>query len=195
MTGVADTVEFDLLHGVGVCGEEGETMVAAGDDPLEGAAHAAFEVFWSDLDSGTLNRDEAIDGFAALMSIAASPSDEPSLPPDSDLEILRNTPRDAVLATLLPIGGWVVPDVDSTDGFVGRISVELSELAAIARDFRHHIVVAGLADPGELVGHFLIVRTARGETVVREFATSVMLDDAYRNTAAVWASGRRGPVL
>ena len=170
-------------------------MVTAGDGPLDGAARAAFEVFWSDLDAGTLSRDEAIDGFAALMSIAATPSDKPSLPPDSDLEILRNAARDAVLVALLPIGGWVVPDVDSPDGFVGRISVELSELAGIVRDFRHHVVIAGLADPGELVGHFLIVRTARGDTVVREFATSVMLDDAYQNTAAVWLSGRWGPVL
>ena len=170
-------------------------MVAADDGPVDPAAHAAFEVFFSDLDAGTLTRDEAIDGFAALMSIAATPSDEPTLPRDSDLEILRTAPRDAVLVALLPVGGWVVPDVDSPNGFVGRISVELSELADITRDFRHHVVVAGLADPGELVGHFLIVRTARGETVVREFATSVMLDDAYQNTAAVWASGRWRPVL
>lgn len=157
------------------------------------AAHRAFEMVYADLDAGILDRGDALGGLAALLSISST-APEPTLPRRIDLETLATAARDEVLVHLLPVSERVVSGTDSGDGWIGRLSVGLGETADIAHRFRHQIAVAGLADPGELVGHFLIVRTARGETVVRSFATSVELDDAFDNLAAVWARRRR-PVL
>ncbi len=167
--------------------------VADGGDARIGGAHAAFEMFYADLDAGLVDRAVALGGLAALMSIVAKePRESPE--PRVDIKSLAYASRDRMLVRLIVARGSALPDIDSYGGWIGRISIERDEIDSIVRDHQPEVAMAGLADVSQVIGHFLIVRSARGDTLVREFATPVMRDAAFDNIAAVWA-GRRGPLL
>ncbi len=167
--------------------------------PLPASNHEAFELFLRESDRGVLTRAEATEAVAALTSIATGSS--PTLLPEADRAVLELAARDAVLAV---IADEIVIGPEAAAGVVGgcvaescvlegrgptrrivRMAVGPTDIGWIASTFRHQIATAGLADPGALIGHFLVIGTPSGERVVREYESGVALQDAWINNIAV----------
>ena len=90
-------------------------------------------------------------------------------------------PRDAILYDLA-LNGWAQAssgDVGAPSGHFSRISNSTVELDDVIGALDIPFELYGVADPNELVGHFLVGENNLGFVDVEEFETEEQLDYAY----------------
>ena len=84
-----------------------------------------------------------------------------------------DSPRDEVLHEM-SLEGWSNCSDGNTDahtGYFSAITITEAELAEITQAFETEIGYAGLVDPSELVGHWLLIDDQNGYVHVRDYET------------------------
>ncbi|WP_192378763.1 hypothetical protein [Rhodococcus rhodochrous] len=98
--------------------------------------------------------------------------------------------RDHVLHDMA-LNGWANQSGGETESHVGqfwRISTSADELAEVVGAFEREIEAAGLTDPTELIGHWLLCELDTADIVVMEYHSERGLLEDFENLTTAYKS-------